>query len=173
VDSQHVIIGRISTVFGVKGWVKIHSHTDPKENIFQYAPWYFKKQGKWQLIEIDSTKVNGKSLIAHIKGCDDRDIARTYTGCDIATLKEQLPTLGEGDYYWSDLLGLNVVTVEGLHLGKVQKMLETGANDVIVVRGSKESIDDKERLIPYLPEQVVRSVNISDKQIIVDWDAEF
>ncbi|MBL4794313.1 MAG: ribosome maturation factor RimM, partial [Pseudomonadales bacterium] len=79
-DSQHVIIGRISTVFGVKGWVKIHSHTDPKENIFQYAPWYFKKQGKWQLLEIDGTKVNGKSLIAHIKGCDDRDIARTYTG---------------------------------------------------------------------------------------------
>ena len=172
-DNQQVIIGRVSTVYGVKGWVKIYSHTDPKENIFHYFPWYIRKKGQWQLVDVDGTKVNGKHLIAHLKGCDDREIARQYTDCDIATLKEQLPQLEQGEYYWSDLLGLSVLTVEGLQLGKVQKLLETGANDVLVVRATENSIDDRERLIPYLPEQVICSVDLKDKQIIVDWDAEF
>ena len=172
-DNQQVIIGQMSTVYGVKGWVKIHSYTDPKENIFQYSPWYIRKQSQWQVVDIDDVKINGKYLIAHIKGCNDREIARQYSGCVIATLKEQLPVLNAGDYYWSDLLGLSIITKEGLHLGKVQKLLETGANDVLVVRGAKESIDDRERLIPYLPDQVVCRVNLEDKTIIVDWDAEF
>jgi len=173
VDNQRVIIGRVSTVYGVKGWLKVFSHTDPRENIFQYSPWYIRIGGQWKLVDIAETKVNGKHLIAHIKGCDDREIAREYTGCDIAISREKLPELDEGEYYWSELLGLSVVTVEGLLLGNVQKLLETGANDVLVVRASDDSIDDRERLIPYLPEQVVCSINLGDKQIIVDWNAEF
>lgn len=172
-DNQQIIIGRVSTVYGIKGWIKIHSHTDPKENIFQYTPWYIRKEGQWQLVDVDDSKINGKHLVIHFSGCDDREMARQYAGCEIATLKERLPQLDEGEYYWRDLLGLNVLTVEGLHLGKVEKLLETGANDVFVVRASKESIDDRERLIPYLPEQVICSINLTDKQIIVDWDAEF
>ena len=175
-SSNLVNIGRISAVFGVKGWVKIHSYTEPTENVLIYNPWWLKTAHGVKSVEIDEARPHGKGFVAHIKGVDDRDQAVLYTGVDIAVESSQLPNLDEGDYYWRDLQGLAVVTeFEGSEqrLGRVARLLETGANDVLVVVADEQSIDQRERLIPYLPGQFVKSVDLAAGEIRVDWDPEF
>ena len=175
-NSNLVNVGRITAVFGIKGWVKVHSYTDPQENLFDYHPWFLKTAHGVKKIEIDEAKPHGDSFVAHIVGVDDRDLAMEFTAADIAIERDLLPELDAGEYYWSQLEGLAVFTqFSGARqrLGVVSKLFETGANDVLVVAADSESIDDKERLIPYVPEQFVISVDISAREMIVDWDPEF
>ncbi|WP_432471831.1 ribosome maturation factor RimM [Amphritea sp. HPY] len=167
------IVGRITTIYGVKGWVKVYSHTEPMESILNYSPWLLKIDGQWQPIKISDGKVHGKGLVAKLAGIDDRDVARQYCGMDIAIEKDLLPELGDGDYYWSQLEQLEVLTESGVKLGKVSHLIATGANDVLVVKGKADSVDRKERLIPYLPDQVVKEINLEEGTIRVDWDPEF
>jgi 16S rRNA processing protein RimM len=174
--SNLVNVGRITAVFGIKGWVKVHSYTEPQDNLFSYHPWLLKTPHGIKEIEIDEARPHGDAFVAHIKGVDDRDIAATYTSCDIAVERAMLADLDDGEFYWHQLEGLSVVSqFEGktVRLGVISKILETGANDVLVVQGDSSSIDQKERLVPYVPGQFVLSVDLTEKMMLVDWDPEF
>jgi len=177
VESSNLVnVGRITAVYGVKGWVKVHSYTEPQENLFEYHPWFLKTKHGVKKIEIDDARPHGDAFVAHIVGVDDRDLAMQYTAADIGIERDLLPELDEGEYYWSQLEGLVVFTqYEGTRqrLGVVSKIMETGANDVLVVAADAESIDKRERLIPYVPEQFVLSVDLNAGEMLVDWDPGF
>ncbi len=162
-----VPVGRISGVYGVKGWVRIYSYTGPRDNILQYNPWQIQLPGGWQSVELLEGKTHGKGVIAHLAGCHDRDAAARWIGSEIAIRRSQLPAAPAGEYYWSDLIGLRVITEAGEELGTVDHLLETGANDVLVVQG------ERERLIPYVMGKVVTEVNLETGELHVDWDPEF
>ncbi len=162
-----ISLGKISGVFGVKGWVKVHSYTDPREKIVDYRHWQVKHQGRWQTVELADGKRQGKTVVAQLVGLDDRNEAELYQGDEIAVFRHQLGDLQSGEYYWHQLQGLKVVTSEGVELGLVDHLLETGANDVLVVKG------DRERLVPFTPGHTVIEVDLDAQQIIVDWDADF
>ncbi|MDJ0805699.1 MAG: ribosome maturation factor RimM [Gammaproteobacteria bacterium] len=164
---QMIVMGRVSGLFGVSGWIKVFSHTEPREGILDYSPWYLKQQGVWQAHEIEAGHRQGRGVVAQLRGYDDRDQVAELIGCDIAVQREQLPELQENEYYWSDLQGLQVVNLEGVELGKVSHLFETGANDVVVVKG------DRERLIPYTWGQAIRRVDLAAGLMVVDWDADF
>lgn len=171
-SAQEIVIGRISGVYGVRGWVKIHSFTEPSENLFGYRGWKIRRRDRWEAIEIDDGKQHGKGLIAHIAGVDDRAGAELLKGCDIAVPRAELPPLEGDEYYWHQLEGLEVYCGAVL-LGRVDHLLETGANDVLVVRGSEGSLDGRERLIPWVRGQVIRAVDLDAGRIDVEWDPEF
>ena len=165
-------LGKISGVFGVKGWVKVHSYTDPREGIVNYRSWQIMQKGQWREVHIEAGQRQGKTVIAKIKGVDDRDQAMLLMGSKIAIHPDQLEDLDEGEYYWRDLIGLRVVNTEGVDLGTVDHMIETGANDVMVVKG------DRERLIPFTQGEpdtghAVLKVDLAAGEITVDWDADF
>ncbi|MCK0106052.1 ribosome maturation factor RimM [Marinobacter sp. S0848L] len=171
--SQETVIGRVTSVFGVKGWLKVFSDTDPKEGILNYRDWTLVLDGKRIPAKLEDGRRQGPGIVVKLKGLDDREVARTYAGAEIRVPTEQLPALPDGEYYWFQLEGLDVFTIEDECLGKVHHLLETGANDVLVVRATAGSIDQRERLIPYLPDQVVMNVDLNDSRMVVDWDPEF
>ncbi|ORU93594.1 MAG: ribosome maturation factor RimM [Cycloclasticus sp. symbiont of Poecilosclerida sp. N] len=166
-DKAWLKIGNISGVFGVKGWLKIYANTDKKENILSYQPWYVERNKVRIAVKLKAGKPHGKTIIALLEGVEDRNEAEMWVGSDIYIASDQLPVLKNGEFYWSDLIGLNVVSITSEKFGVIDNMLETGANDVIVVKG------DRERLIPFVLNQVVKSVDLKGQQMIVDWDADF
>ena len=171
--SQETVIGRITSVFGVKGWLKVFSFTDPRDGILNYRDWTLDLDGKRIPARLEEGRRQGQGIVVRLKGIDDRDAAHTYCGAEIRVPTAELPALPEGEYYWHQLEGLEVFTVDGECLGAVQHLIETGSNDVLVVKSSVASIDQRERLIPYLPEQVVREVDLAGQRMVVDWDPEF
>ena len=166
-ESKWLKLGNISGVFGVKGWLKVYANTDKKESILSYQPWYIERNKVRQAVKLKAGKPHGKTIIAQLDGVDDRNEAELWVGSDIYMKSDQLPKLAKDEYYWSDLIGLQVVSTDGEVFGVIDQMLETGANDVIVVKG------ERERLIPYVTEQVVKSVDLDKQQMLVDWDADF
>lgn len=173
-----ISVGRAAGVFGVKGWIKIQSHTEPHKNILNYTPWWLKTRHGVKSFEVDEVQVRAQDILVHFKGLDDRDVARQLLPAEVAVDKSQFEALEEGEFYWHQLIGLSVVSeFEGKPqvLGKVTKMLETGANDVLVVRGESgnKGSEDKERLIPYVPDIYIKSVDVEAGEIRVDWDPEF
>ena len=170
-----VVVGRITAVFGVRGWVKLFSFTEDREAIFDYQPWWVETAQGLQQLVVDDWKSHGDGLVVHIKGIDDRDVARTWCQQDVLVAKTQLPSLIDGDFYWHQLEGLVVVSHfkgQQRRLGTVKSLLETGANDVLVVVGDSQSIDLEERLIPYA-EQFVNNIDLQSQIIDVSWDPEF
>ena len=167
-EEELISVGEISGVFGVKGWVKVFSLTDPRENIVSYSPWLLRKGGEVKEVKLVNGKRQGKSVVAQIEGISDRNDAELLCGWEILINKSQLPETEEGVYYWVDLVGLFVETDQGVSLGQVDYLLETGANDVLVVKEG-----DQERLIPFINEQVIKKIDLKDKKMIVDWDPEF
>ncbi len=167
-SSDTIHLGEISGVFGVKGWVKVFSYTMPRENIVKYKIWQlFSATATWQSIKVLNGRRQGKVVVAQLEGITDPDQARKLIGAKIIIAKEQLPKLKKGEYYWSELEGLFVVTTAGIDLGKVAWLFETGNNDVLVVEG------DRERYIPYITDEVIISVDLKSSKIVVDWDPEF
>jgi 16S rRNA processing protein RimM len=172
-DDSHVlkdellVMGQIASPFGVKGWVRVNTYTAMADNLLDYSPWYLNVQGGWQLTEPVAGRPHGKGLVVQLKDCHDRDAAAALTGTDIGVYRSQLPPAGADEYYWSDLIGLQVVTREGQVLGVVDHLFETGANDVLVVKG------EQEYLVPFIKEQVVESVDLESRIIRVDWDPDF
>lgn len=164
--ARWVLLGRIAGVFGVKGWVRIESHTRPREAIFGYTPWGLGLKSGWERRAVINGEVHGKSLVAKIEGIEDRELARELIGTEIAVPREDLPAPEKGEIYWTDLVGCSVVNLEKQDFGKVTGLLETGANDVLIVKG------EKERLIPYT-DQVVKQVDLDQALIRVDWDIDF
>ena len=167
-EQRFVTLGRISGVHGVQGWVRVHSDTSPRENIVNYSPWHLVRKGERESWKLKSGRRQGKSVVAKLAGCNDRDTAEQLVGALISVPRSALPdTTAAGEYYWTDLVGLVVKTVDGVELGRIASLFETGSNDVIVVQG------DRERLIPYIWEQVVRKVDLEAGVMLVDWDPEF
>jgi len=164
-----VKLGRISGVFGVKGWLKVHSDTEPRENILNYSPWYLSIGGQWQPRKVLTGRVHGKGLVVQLEGCDDRDLAATLVRTEIAITRTQLPAASPGEYYWYDLQGLQVSTLDAVELGKVTSLMETGANDVLVIKAE----DGQERLVPFIRDSVVTDINLEAGTITVDWDPDF
>ena len=172
-NSQETVIGRITSVFGVKGWLKVYSYTDPREGILSYRNWTLVQDGQRISARLEDGRRQGQGIVVKLKGIDDRDLARSYCGAEVRVATAELPELPSGEYYWYQLEGLEVVTVSGDCLGTVSHLMETGSNDVLVVQGGPGSVDQRERLIPYLPEQVVQDVDLAGGRMIVDWDPEF
>jgi 16S rRNA processing protein RimM len=177
-ENEKLIIGRISGVYGVKGWVKVYSDTDPREGITDYNPWYLQQgsgnNGEWRQVTVEAGRRQAKTVIAKLEGIDDRDAAMQLSGALIAIMPDQLNELAKGEYYWRDLIGLRVINREGVELGTVRRLLETGANDVLVVAGGKSaSQGGRELLIPYTPGRAVVEVDLEQRLIRVDWDEDF
>jgi 16S rRNA processing protein RimM len=169
-----ILLGKVGAVYGIKGWLKIHSFTEEPEAIFDYTPWSLKLGGKEQSIEITDWRKHNNGLIAKFANIEDRDEAQTFVGSEIFVDESLLPDLPEGEFYWRDLIGMSVVTDKGYDLGQVSDVMETGANDVLVVKANRnDGFGKKERLIPYILDQVIISVSMENKQICVDWDPGF
>jgi 16S rRNA processing protein RimM len=162
-----IVVGRVTAVFGIKGFVKVASFTDPPENLLDYRPWLLESDGRWQPVRVDSVQRHSKGFIARLDGCDDRDEAERFTGRDLAVPRSELPAAEPGEFYWFDLIGLEVVTPEGERLGRVVRIQETGANDVLVVEDR-----EREHLIPFV-EKVVPDVDLAAGRITADWDPDF
>jgi 16S rRNA processing protein RimM len=165
---QYIVVGEVSGVFGVKGWVKVYSFTSPKENILNYSPWVLRKGTELKSVEVLDGGLQGKAVVACLAGIADRDMAASLGGYEIIIDNALLPEPEKGEYYWRDLIGLKVETDQGVSLGIVDYLLETGANDVLVVKD-----DEKERLIPFIQGQFVKNINLKSGTMIVDWDPEF
>jgi 16S rRNA processing protein RimM len=154
-------------VFGVRGWVKVFSYTEPREKILDYQPWLLTSGDGWREVAVLDGRMHGKGVVAHLEGVDDRDAAAALMDTTIAVGRDRFAALKPGEYYHTDLVGLDVETVDGVALGKVSHLFATGANQVMVVQG------ERERLVPFVQEQVVRAVDIDTGRITVDWDPEF
>lgn len=167
-NSDFLDAGEISGVFGIKGLVKVFSFTDPRENILAYSPWILQKNNQTREVKIVGGQRHGNNVVAELDGISDRDAALALIGCKILIRKQQLPETKPGEYYWADLVGLNVKTKQGVSLGKVDNLLETGANDVLVVLDG-----EIERLIPFLQQQTIMHIDLDAGLMIVDWDPDF
>ena len=167
-----IVLGKITSVHGVRGEVKIYSFTDPIDNLLGYPAWTLKRDGEVKQVELVSGRLQGKILVAKLKGLDDREVARTFAGFDICVPRALLPDLDDGEYYWHQLEGLKVIDLQGQQLVRLDHLLETGSNDVMVVKPCPGSLDDRERLLPYT-EQCVQKVDLAAGEMRVDWDADF
>ncbi len=166
-SAKKLCVGKISGVYGIKGWVKVHSYTEDRENILNYSPWQLQKAKQSKILNVLTGRQQGKTIVASLEGIEDRNDAELLVGWDIFVGSEQLPQAENGEYYWADLVGLKVVTKKGIDLGNIDYLIETGANDVLVVIG------DKERLIPFLQQQTVIRIDLKEGLMVVDWDPDF
>ena len=166
-SEKFITVGQVGAPCGVQGSMRIISFTEQATDIFEYRPWYLMKKNQWVPVEFENNTRQGKYFIAKLVGCENREQAQPWTNSLIAIKREQLPELPPGQYYWSDLAGLTVKTLDGALLGNIDKIVDTGANPVMVV------IQDQRRcLVPYLP-HVVHTVDISASLIVVDWNIDF
>lgn len=162
-----MIVGEMSGSYGVQGWVKVRSYTDPPANILRYRPWVLDHGGvsvEYQLID---GKPHAGGIIAFLAGISSPEQARELRGAKIRVDRDQFPPAAPGEHYWVDLIGLTVRNLEGRVLGIVGDLMATGANDVLVVQG------DRERLVPFVKDRTVRSIDLEAGEILVDWDEEF
>jgi 16S rRNA processing protein RimM len=159
-------MGRILAPFGVRGWVKVRPQTESVEGLLAYGSWWLGIDDDRRAHRLLEGRVHGADLIARLEGIENRDQATGLRGVTIAVRRSELPPAPEGEYYWSDLIGLNVVNREGVQLGQVAEIFATGANDVLVVRG------DRERLIPFV-DPVVVEVDIEGALLTLDWGADY
>ena len=164
-EREIVPMGHISGVHGVRGWVKIHSLTEPRDAIFEYQPWLLGESH--EEIRVRQGKKHGNRLLALLENTEDREQAEALVNQPIAVYREQFPELLEDEFYWTDLIGLSVQLENGRELGTIEHMLATGANDVMVVRG------ERERLIPFVLGRYVKEVNPDRGLVVVDWDPDF
>ena len=162
-----VILGRVSGVFGVKGWLKVQSYTEPRDNIVGFGAWTLRMNGVDHAFDVEEGHSHAGSVVAKLHGVDDRDRARDWVGADIVVLREQLPKIAAGELYWTDLEGLEVRTTTGTVLGTVDHLLATGGNDVLVLDSSPRL------LIPFVAGDVVKEVDLNAGLIVVDWSPDY
>lgn len=167
-----IVIGKIVSVHGVRGEVKVYSFTDPIDNLLDYKHWTLRHEGDVKQAVLASGRSQNKVLVAKLQGLDDREEARLLAGYEICIERSLLPALAQDDYYWYQLEGLKVINSPGELLGTVDHLLETGANDVMVVKPCAGSLDDRERLLPYTDDCVLE-VNLAAGEMRVEWDADF
>jgi len=174
VSSDKIVVGKFGATYGIRGWLKVFSYTDNTESIFDYSPWFVEQGGKWVEYKVESWKRHNKGLVVKLDGLDVREDAQLMTNFEILIDPAVLPELPEDEFYWRDLIGMQVVTGNGYDLGTVSDLLETGSNDVLVVKANlKDAFGQKERLIPFLEEQVIKHIDREAQRIEVDWDPGF
>lgn len=159
-----MILGQVSGLFGVKGWLKVHSYTEPREAILNYRAWRLRIDGDWRSVKLEEGRKQGKTIVASLHDVCDRDDAASYIGADIGVNREDLPETGPDEYYWSDLIGMEVVKNDGRSLGTVSHLLATGANDVLVIKGEEET------LLPFVTGDVIEDVDLVAGRIRVNWE---
>ena len=176
-DELHVL-GKISGYYGVRGWLKIYSYTQPRENIVSYKDLKLKLANshrssaeQWQDIQLDSGKAHGKGVVAHFAGYDDREAAARLIGAELAVYRSEFKRTAENEYYWADLIGLNAFNLEGDELGQVVRLLETAANDVLVIKPVHQA--QAEILVPYVAEHYVKKVDMDKRTILLDWPIDW
>ena len=165
-----VTVGRFGAVHGIKGFIRVHSFTQPTDNILDYQPWLVKtsRDETFKPVKFQHAEKHAKGLVVKLDGCLTREDAQLYINCDIAVYQDELPDLPAGEYYWSDLIGLTVVNRENITLGTVERLMETGSNDVIIVKN-----DDRQHYIPYILDDFVIEIDLDKKRMLVDWDESF
>ena len=194
-----VVLGKVIGFFGVKGWVKVHSDTDPRENIVSYSQWWLGDSKQRKPIGVRTGKRSGKNVVAQLAGIETREQAEPLLGKEISVKRSMLPELNSHEVYWTDIVGCTVEDVQGNTLGPVERLFDTGANDVMVVKdqradetrlqtGGTQTADkdgkrvveghrqqDKtgEILIPWIRPSVITSIDLTTKRIVVDWDPDF
>lgn len=162
--AEPIVLGRISGLYGVRGWVKVFSYTEPRDAILDYRDCLLQRDGGWETARIEEGRTQGRTVVARFAGIDDRDQAKPLVGSDIGVRRKDLPEPADGEYYWADLEGLEVVHRDGRSLGRVAYLLATGANDVLVVQGEREV------LVPFVPDKVILDVDVAAGIINVDWE---
>ena len=165
-DDELICVGHVLGAQGLKGWIRIFSKTSPRENIVKYSPWLIEQGNQLKTAAVKG-RLQGKNVLAKLEGIDDRTQAEALTGCQLFIRRQQLPWLEAGEYYWSDLIGLTVETLQAEPLGVVSEMLETGADDVMVLQG------ERERLIPFVMDEIVREVDLGKRRLVVDWSPDY
>jgi 16S rRNA processing protein RimM len=168
-SEEFIPVGKISGAFGVRGWVKVYSFTEPRGNILEYSPLFLSRQGEWIEVEVSGGHLQGKGVVMGLANVTDRDQVQPLIGAELAIRKTQLEPAEEDEFYWADLIGLSVENLDGEVLGTVDHLLETGANDVLVVKADKQD----ERLIPFVMEDIVKLVDLDNKLIRVDWAKDY
>ncbi len=179
--ADRIVAGRVRSPYGVRGWVWMDSFTDNPASLFEWAPWILTREADKAGIRTEIDRIDtapetwrrlDKGYIVKLVGYPDRTSVELLTNCLIEVDKRHLPQLSYDEFYWRDLEGCRVETVDKDVLGVVKKVMPTGANDVLVVEGSTDSIDKKERLIPFT-QHAVTDIDIAERVIRVDWDPEF
>jgi len=165
-DDDLICVGHVLGAQGIKGWVRVFSETSPRENIVSYSPWLIECSGELRKVKVKG-RLQGKHVVAKLQGIDDRSQAEALSGCQLFIERRLLPGLEAGEYYWSDLIGLTVETQRAEPLGVVTAMLGTGADDVMVLQG------ERERLIPFVMDEIVREVDLANRRLVVDWSPEY
>ena len=163
-----VVMGRIAAAHGIRGWVKIQPFTEYVDSLLGYRTWWIgHEQGPWREVQVGQCEAHDKTVVAQLPDCPDRTAAEKLKGLLIAVPRSSLPEQEEGEYYWADLIGMAVVNEAGESLGTVTNLLETGANEVLSVRG-----DSGEILIPFVA-SAIKQVDLKNRTIHVDWSAEY
>ena len=163
IEGGHVELGRVVGVFGVRGWIRLRSHTVPPEGILRYRRWFIGGR-EWQ---VDEGRAQGDTVVAGLKGLEDRDAALALRGKGIEVARSALPKPKKGEFYWTDVLGSEVVSTAGAKLGTLSSVTSNGAQDVMVVTG------ERERLIPFVTGAIVQEVDPAAKKIVVQWEPEW
>lgn len=167
------VLGKVTTAFGIKGWVKVYSFTDPMTNILDYRSWFIRVDGHWKSFKLVQGKPQGKGLAAALEGVNDRDQALALSQCEIGVAESELPELDDKEHYWFQLLNLSVVNTDGVRLGQVKELFDSGGgNQVMAVKPDADSIDQQQRLLPFV-DQVILEVDLDQGVIEVDWDSDF
>lgn len=164
---EPVVLGRLSGLYGVRGAFKVFSYTEPREAICDYTSWLVRRQGEWRAHRLIEGRRHGRTVVARLEGIDDRDAAAALLGADVGVDRAAFPALEAGQYYWADLIGLEVTTTAGASLGRAVRLFTTGANDVLVVAG------ERERWLPFIKDSVIVNVDLDAGTIIVDWDPDW
>jgi 16S rRNA processing protein RimM len=172
-EQKRVVLGQIGKPHGIKGWLKLNSFTSPVENILDYSQLIAANKGLTEILEIDHSKRSGNNLTVHFKGYDSPESARKLTGVKLAVLSDCLPKLAEGEYYWNEIEGMEVLNQEGVVFGKISRLMETGSNDVLIVKPGAGSVDNRERLIPFVTGHIIKDVDIVARRMVVDWEIDF
>lgn len=166
-NERRILLGRVIGAFGVRGELKLQSFTDPLPAILDYQPWRFVHKGVEREMSGVRGRLTAKGLTITLPDVADRDVADALAGAEVWVPRSRLPAPKPGEYYWVDLEGLRVVNLEGVEFGRVSHLFETSANDVMVVEG------DRQRLLPFLLDRYIQSVDFDADLITVDWDADF
>ena len=164
--SRRVVLGQVGGAFGVQGWVRIQSYTDPPANILKYERWQLGRAGQWREVEVEDGKETAKGVLAKLVGVETPEDARLATGSEIAVTREELPKPAPGEYYWSDLEGLAAFGQNDQPLGRIEEFRATPAGTVVVIRG------ERQHWVPFVKERIV-SVDLDAGRVVLDWDADW
>jgi 16S rRNA processing protein RimM len=172
-DDDWVVLGQVGKLFGVKGWVKVRAFTEERGAILQHRHFRGEKNGVLSKLEIDTFRLQPNGLVVKFKDFDDPESAADIVGATLSIQAKELPTLEDDEFYWHQLIGLRIRNLQSEDLGVLEKILQTGANDVIVVKPDDCSLDDRERLIPWVKGEVIKSIDVEKGELLVSWLSDY